>query len=269
MDWMLMTEAIFDWGSVGNYGLVAGAMAPAAEMVVEVGRISPGERVLDIGTGTGNGALLAAARGAHATGIDPSESLLQQARKRASEAGLAVDFAVGSAENIPFPDSSFDVLIDVFSLIFVAEPQAAVKEMARVLAPGGRILWTGWVPEGTVVEIVKTSAEAQAKALGRPSYSYSAWYDRAALTGLFAPYGLSVSLEEHELRYAAPSPQAWLEGVAGAHPLTIVGDEILRKAGTLEEVRQRQLEIAVKGNEDPAAFAVRPRYVIGTAEKRE
>jgi len=262
-----MAEEIFDWGSVGNYSLVGQAMAPAAEKIVEVGRIAAGERVLDIGTGTGNGAVFAAARGAFAKGIDPSASLLEQARARAAEAGLDIAFTVGSAENIPFPDASFDVLIDVFSLIFVADQERAVKEMTRVLAPTGRIIWTGWVPEGTVVDVVKTSATAQTEALGRPPYPYSAWHDPVAMKALFAPYGFNITIEEHSLRYTAPSPEAWIEGTAGAHPLTIVGDDILRKAGTYEQIKQRQLEIATQGNEDPAAFAVSPRYIVGIAQR--
>src|SRR6266536_5366377 len=114
-----------EWGQ-GRYESVAEQLLPAAEVVVERAAPKEGERVVDVGCGTGNAALLAAERGAKVTGVDPAGRLLDVAAAEASERGLDADFVIGEAASIPLDDDSVDLAISVFGVIFAPDPQAAV-----------------------------------------------------------------------------------------------------------------------------------------------
>jgi SAM-dependent methyltransferase len=108
-----------------------------------LGRLSPGERVLDLGSGAGMDSLVAAQmvgeRG-HVTGIDMTEAMLTKARAAATEMGLAnVDFVEGEAEQLPFADESFDVVISNGVIDLIPDKDAVFSELYRVLAPGGRL----------------------------------------------------------------------------------------------------------------------------------
>jgi SAM-dependent methyltransferase len=112
-----------------------------------------GRQVLDVGCGDGMLAASAAGRGAHVNGVDTSLEMLEAARERASLLGPAIRLDRADAEALPFPDASFDVVFAVTVLCFVSDPEAAVREMARVLVPGGRLVlgelgrfspWAAW-----------------------------------------------------------------------------------------------------------------------------
>ena len=89
-----------DW-SLGHYETTAEQLSPVAAVVVERAAVSPGIRVVDVGCGTGNAALLAALRGAHAIGVDPAARLLDVARVRAAEFGVRATFVQGDAASMP------------------------------------------------------------------------------------------------------------------------------------------------------------------------
>lgn len=97
-------------------------------------------RILDVGTGTGFLALILAELGHRCSGVDLSQEMLQQAQKKARQAGFKIDFRVGDAENLPFKDSSFDVVINRHLLWTLPRPEAALREWVRALKPGGRLI---------------------------------------------------------------------------------------------------------------------------------
>ena len=99
-----------------------------------------GKRVLDVGTGDGTYAIEAARRRAQVTGLDPDPAMLGAARARAREGGVSVALQEGRAEALAFGDASFQVVLAITVLCFVPDSHAAVKEIARVLAPGGTLV---------------------------------------------------------------------------------------------------------------------------------
>src|SRR4051794_39954624 len=102
-----------DWG-LGRYEDTAARLEPAARVVVESAAPEAGERLVDVGCGTGNAALLAAERGARVTGVDPAARLLDVARERAAARGLTATFARGDAAALPLGDGEADVVLSVF-----------------------------------------------------------------------------------------------------------------------------------------------------------
>ena len=109
----------------------------------ELGRLAPGERVLDLGSGAGTDSLIAAqmvGEQGHVTGIDMTQEMLAKARAAAAEMGATnVEFVESEAERLPFPDRSFDVVISNGVIDLVPDKDAVFAELFRVLAPGGRL----------------------------------------------------------------------------------------------------------------------------------
>src|SRR4051812_43014442 len=117
-----------------------------ARQLVALAQVSKGERVLDIGCGTGNAALAAAELGAHAVGVDFEPKLLAIARERAQEADLEVEFIEGEAAELPFLDGEFDAVVSAFGVMYAPDHEAAARELARVTKPHGRIALAAWTP---------------------------------------------------------------------------------------------------------------------------
>jgi len=121
--------------------------ALAAPRLVQFARIARGQRVLDVGCGTGVAAIAAARLGAVVTGVDLTPELVERAKQNAHTAGTALDLHVGDVEELAFADGSFDVVISQFGHMFAPRPEVAVREMVRVLKPGGTLAFSTWPPE--------------------------------------------------------------------------------------------------------------------------
>ena len=130
----------------GDFGVVAKTIAGDAETFISRLPIAPGDRVLDVACGTGNTALPLARRGAIVTGVDIAPNLLVQARERAAAEGLTITFDEGDAEQLPYPDASFDAVITMFGAMFAPRPELVAAEFARVLKPCGLLAMGNWNP---------------------------------------------------------------------------------------------------------------------------
>jgi SAM-dependent methyltransferase len=119
---------------------------PAARLVRFAG-ITRGMHVLDVGCGTGVVAITAARAGAKVSAVDLTPPLLERARENARIADVAIDFREGDVEQLAFADGEFDAVLSQFAHIFAPRPEVAVREMLRVLKPGGTLAFTTWPPE--------------------------------------------------------------------------------------------------------------------------
>lgn len=252
-----------DWG-LGHYETTAQRLLPAAKVLVTAAAVRAGERVVDVGCGTGNAALLAAAAGAHVTAVDPTPRLLALASAAAQREGLDVICEAGEAAAIPSPDASFDCLVSNFGLIFAPDPDAAVAEIARVLRPGGRAAFTAWLPGGAVGALVALAEELVREALGAPPASPRfAWHDESVVKALFARHGMNAAVESvHEVVVTAKSPRAHLDSERGSHPMAVATFEVLKQSGQVEEGYDRMLKVLADHNEDPHAFRSTSRYEV-------
>ncbi len=151
----LQTKQQAVWSS-GDYNRIAALTVPVNEATIATAAPVPGERLLDVATGTGHSALSAARQGADVVGIDYVPALIEIARKRAAAEQVPAEFIEAAAENLPFPDSSFDVVVSAIGVMFAADHQRAADEIVRVVRPGGRIVVTSWTATGFVGGILAT-----------------------------------------------------------------------------------------------------------------
>jgi SAM-dependent methyltransferase len=134
----------------GDFGQIARYSAPAAEAFVDRLKIPASARVLDVACGTGNLSIPAARQAAQVRGIDIAPNLLDQARQRATAESLEATFEEGDAEQLPYPDAQFDLVMSMFGAMFGPRPEVVAAELARVARPGGRIAMANWTPDSFV-----------------------------------------------------------------------------------------------------------------------
>lgn len=137
------------WRS-GDYNRIAALTVPVNEATVVAASVIPGERVLDVATGTGHSALAAARQGGDVTAIDYVPALLDIARGRAAAEHLDVDFVEAPAEVLPFGNAAFDTGISSIGIMFAADHEQAARELTRVVRPAGKIVVTSWTADGFV-----------------------------------------------------------------------------------------------------------------------
>ncbi len=261
-------DAAMDWG-IGCYESLAAQLLPAARAVVDSAGLRPDERVLDLGCGSGNAALLAAERTGEVTGVDPAPRLLEIARAQAEREGKKVTFLPGDAASLPVGNGAVGVILSVFALVFAPDPGAAAVEMSRVLAPRGRIVLSAWIPAGAMFEMTSTAADAVRQAVGSPpGPAPFAWEQRDALLDLLGPHGFSVEVSHHALAFTGPSARDFLDEQLQSHPMAVSGFRVLDQLGQAQRLRARLLAILENGNEDGRGFRVTSRYVVATARRR-
>ncbi len=135
--------------ALGEYDRIADGLTISTDQTLRVAQIRPGERVLDLATGTGITAIAARKHGANVTGVDLTPELVAVARRKAKEDGLEdIDFQEGDAEALPFPDASFDAVVSTCGHMFAPDQPKVAAELARVTRPGGRVVFLAWTPEG-------------------------------------------------------------------------------------------------------------------------
>jgi SAM-dependent methyltransferase len=143
------------WASGDYEAMVSGWLTPLGPRLVEAIGIESGQKVLDVAAGTGNASVPAAERGAEVTASDLTPELFDAGRDRAKEAGVELDWVEADAENLPFEDESFDVVMSCIGVMFAPRHQAAADELVRVCRPGGTIGLLSWTPEGQLGALFK------------------------------------------------------------------------------------------------------------------
>jgi SAM-dependent methyltransferase len=178
------------WAS-GDFSVVAARIVFQAEHLCESADLQAGWRVLDVATGSGNAAIAAARRGCEAVGVDYVPALLERGRIRAEAEHLDVAFVEGDAEDLPFPDASFDAVISIYGVMFAPDHQKAASELARVCRPGGRIALASWTPDGFIGETFRVFSRYLPPAPGlQPPVR---WGDEAYLGSLFGNVAASAT----------------------------------------------------------------------------
>jgi SAM-dependent methyltransferase len=196
------------WGAGGEkYDQISRGIADAIEHCVMRLNPQPGERILDLATGTGWTSRVVARRGATVTGADIAGELLVAARARAMAEGLPIDYQLADAESLPFEDGEFDAVVSTFGVMFASHPQAVASELARVCRSGGRIALATWLPDSTVFEMFVLMRAYMTPGPGAPPPSPFEWGRTERLRELLGrPFTLR--FEPGVSYYREPSPEA-------------------------------------------------------------
>jgi len=152
----------------GDYDLFSRFMEKDAEQFFRRLGVTPGTRLLDVGCGAGQLALIAARAGAQVTGCDIATNWIEKARARAAAEGLQVTFEEGDAESLPYADAQFDAVISLIGAMFAPRPDRVAAELTRVCRPGGMIAMANWTPAGFIGQMFKAIARHIAPS-GMPS----------------------------------------------------------------------------------------------------
>ena len=139
----------------GDYDLFSRFMEKDAEIFFRRLGVTPGTRLLDVGCGAGQLALIAARAGAQVVGCDIATNWLEKARARAAAEGLEITFEEGDAESLPYEDARFEAVTSLFGAMFAPQPDLVAAELTRVCRPGGIIAMANWTPGGFVGQMFK------------------------------------------------------------------------------------------------------------------
>lgn len=243
--------------------------APLADDLVEIADIRPGERVLDVACGTGVVARLAAQRvGANGTvaGLDLNPGMLAVARS-ATPSGMTIQWHEASAEKMPLPDASFDIVLCQMGLQFVPDKSAVLREMHRILAPGGRLILNVPGPTPPLMVVLRESLARHigAEAEGFVTQVFSL-HDKAELQKLIEGVGFQeVSVQADTKTLRLPAPEEFLWGYVYSTPLAAV-------VAKLDEERRGSLErdVVARWQEfvKDRSMMLQLRMVVATARKQ-
>lgn len=195
--------------STGDFPKMGVELAIVGERLCEAIPIHAGDRVLDVGTASGNTAISAARRRALVTGIDLVPELLEHARRRAHAEGLQIDFREDNVMALSFPDRTFDAVVSTFGAIFAPDPHKTASEMARVCRSGGRIALANWTPDsllGKLFRLLARYSAPEARVDGPVE-----WGDESILASRLGPYVADLRVERRSVGLRAQSAEHWVE----------------------------------------------------------
>jgi len=196
------------WSS-GDYAVVGTTLQIVGESLCEAVDLRSGERVLDVATGNGNAALAAARRFAEVIGVDYVPALLAHARERADADRLPVQFRETDAEDLPYPDGTFDVVLSTFGVMFAADQERAAAELARVTRSGGRIGLANWTPDSFVGAMFRTVGKHVPPPAGLKSPAL--WGSETRLQELFGARAASIRAQRRSFAFRYLSASHFLE----------------------------------------------------------
>jgi SAM-dependent methyltransferase len=253
------------WSSGGQaYDEISSQIASALDHCVRRLRPRPGERILDLATGTGWTSRLLAARGAQVVGVDIAADLVDAARTIGQTQGLGIRYEIGDAEALRFEDASFDAVVSTFGVMFASRPEAAAAEIARVVRPGGRIALTTWLPDSNVFEMFKVMKAFMPAPPSPPSSPFD-WGRRERIAELLGdPFDLGFETCQTIYR-AHDGNEVWESFVAGYGPTRAL-------AAGLDETRRDELRRAFVAFHDrfatPLGIGMPRQYLVTLGTRR-
>ena len=195
--------------STGDYAIVGTTLQIVGETLCEALDLRSDMSVLDVAAGNGNATLAAARRWCDVTSTDYVPALLESGRARAEAEGHRIQFQEADAENLPFADASFDVVMSTFGVMFTPNQEKAAAELARVCKPGGKIGLANWTPESFIGQVFKTIGQYVPPAAGVKSPAL--WGTHARIEELFGKSAEQVRATSRAFTFRYRSPMHWLE----------------------------------------------------------
>ncbi len=255
------------WGSGDYPEMVETFLLPLGPVLVEAAGITEGERVLDVAAGTGNASIPAAQRGASVVASDLTPPLLEAGRQRAEGLGLELEWVEADAEDLPFPDEEFDVVMSSIGVMFAPHHQAAADQLVRVCRSGGRIALLSWTPEGMLGDlfrVMRPFAPPPPPGAQPPPL----WGSEDHLAELFGDRVRFSTLQRDTLEITAfQRPLDYREHFKAYYGPTIATYKNARANGQEEELDQALADFCHRwnrGSDDQARFEKEYLLAIGT-----
>jgi SAM-dependent methyltransferase len=254
------------WASGDYPEMVETFLLPLGPQLVEAAGIGEGQRVLDVASGTGNAAIPAAKTGADVVASDLTPELLEAGRSRAEAEGVELEWTEADAENLPFEDASFDVVMSSIGVMFAPHHQAAADEMARVCKPGGTIGLLSWTPEGMIGALFRTMGPFMPAPPPGASPA-PLWGSEDHVRELFGDKVEFETLEREMLDITAfEHPNDY-----GEHFKALYGPTIAARANAVKEGREEEFDQALsdfcaewnRGSDDDARFEKEYLVAVG------
>jgi ubiquinone/menaquinone biosynthesis C-methylase UbiE len=220
------------WSS-GNYAIVGATLQIVGEELCEAMDLKAGSKVLDVAAGNGMASLAAARRWCEVTSTDYVPALLERGRARATAEGMSIEFKEADAENLPFDNNSFDVVLSTFGVMFTPNQDKAAAELLRVCRPKGKIGLANWTPDGFIGQVFKTLGKYLAPPAGAKSPAL--WGTRARLTEFFDAGASSIKAEPRLFNFRYRSAEHFLDVFK-----TFYGP-VLKAFAALEPAKQEEL----------------------------
>ncbi|MGH8702648.1 MAG: class I SAM-dependent methyltransferase [Burkholderiales bacterium] len=195
--------------SAGDYAVVGTTLQIVGESLCEALDLRAGQRVLDVAAGNGNATLAAARRWCDVVSTDYVRALLDRGRARASAEGLAVQFEEADAENLGYPDGSFDVVLSTFGVMFTPNQEKAASELARVCKRGGKIGLANWTPGSFIGQLFKLIGRYVPPPAGVKSPAL--WGTEERLRELFGDRIAALDAARKNFVFRYRTPRHWLD----------------------------------------------------------
>ena len=223
--------------ATGDYGRIGVTLQIVGEELCESVRVSAADRVLDVAAGSGNASLAAARRFADVTSTDYVPELLEQGRRRAEADGLQMVTQFADAEDLPFGDATFDVVLSTFGAMFSPDHRRTAGQLLRVTKPGGRIGIANWTPDGFIGQLFRTIGGFLPPPEGLASPAE--WGKETRIVELFGPYARDIRAQTKQFVFNYRSAEHWIEFFR-----TFYGP-VNKAFAALDDVNQRSLHTAI------------------------
>lgn len=195
--------------SAGDFSMFATTIVIVSESLCEAVDLRAGQKVLDVATGSGNTAIAAARRGCEVVGLDYVPELLERGRERAAAERLPVTFVEGDAEDLPFPDGSFDVVLSTFGAMFAPDQEKTASELLRVCRAGGKIGMSNFPPDSLAGGFFRTAAKFRLPPRGVKAPVL--WGTEERLRDLFGEGISSLTVTRRDVKLRYRSAEHWLD----------------------------------------------------------
>jgi SAM-dependent methyltransferase len=253
--------------AMGDYPSIAERIATAGTTAVEAAGVSEGDTLLDVACGAGNATIPAAKTGARVTGLDLTPELLEAGRANAAGAGVQIEWIEGDAEQLPFDDGSFDVVISVFGCMFAPDHRRAAEEIARVLKPGGRMALCAWTPEGSIGRFFMTTASH----MPPPPEGFQPpvlWGNEEHVRGLSEGTGVDLDFERAAVEFVGDSTDEFMAEYERDLPPLVAARALLEPEGKWAALREDLLRLYNEDNEaDDGTYRSNGEYLVSKGTK--
>jgi SAM-dependent methyltransferase len=262
----LKAKAHKTWAS-GDFDVVAKLIWSVGEGLVDTVGVGAGQDVLDIAAGTGNAAIPAAETGAAVTASDLTPELFEAGRRNAEAAGVELEWVEADAEDLPFEDESFDIVLSTFGIMFAPRHEVAAREALRVLRPGGRFGFCCWRADGQIGKFFMTIG----KHMPPPPEGFvppPAWGNRDHVTELYEGTGARLEFIDKEVQFVFDSADAAVQLYEDWFGPVVMAKATLEPDGKWQALREELVELFDAESEPhPDGIAYTGEYLITIGTK--